>query len=61
MDKAAWAFVEREVAATRDRHLRDFFAGDPARADRFTVSAAGWTLDYSKNRITPALMHVLVA
>ncbi len=61
MNTAAWQFVEKEIAATKNRHLRDFFANDPTRADRFTVSAAGWTLDYSKNRITPALMHVLTA
>ncbi len=61
MNTAAWKCVEQEIAATRNRHLRDYFEGDPTRADRFTVSAAGWTLDYSKNRVTPALMHLLFA
>jgi glucose-6-phosphate isomerase len=61
MNTAAWQCVEKEIAATRNRHLRDFFKDDPTRADRFTVNAAGWTLDYSKNRVTPALMHLLFA
>ncbi len=60
MNVEAWKAVETELAATRSMHLRDLFAKDPGRADRFTVEAAGWTLDYSKNRITPALMRRLV-
>ena len=61
MNFEAWKAVEDEIAATRNLHLRDLFAKDPERADRFTTDAAGWTLDYSKNRITPALMKKLVA
>ena len=61
MNLEAWKAVEDEIAATRNLHLRDLFAKDPERADRFTTDAAGWTLDYSKNRITPALMKKLVA
>ena len=60
MNESAWKAVETEVAATRATHLRDWFAKDPKRAERFTVRAAGWTLDYSKNLITPALMRRLV-
>jgi glucose-6-phosphate isomerase len=61
MNLEAWKVVEEEIEATRDLHLRSLFAKDPGRAGRFTVEAAGWTLDYSKNRITPALMKKLVA
>jgi len=60
MNDAAWKAVETEIAATRALHMRDLFANDPKRVERFTVRAAGWTLDYSKNRITPALMRRLV-
>lgn len=42
------------------QNLRELFAADPDRAKRFTVKAAGWTLDYSKNLITPELMSALV-
>lgn len=61
MNLEAWKSVEAEIEATRNLHLRDLFAKDVGRAERFTIDAAGWTLDYSKNRITPALMKKLVA
>ncbi|GAB3679244.1 glucose-6-phosphate isomerase [Salinisphaera aquimarina] len=35
------------------------FAHDPQRAERFTLSAAGITLDYSKQRVDPAVMAAL--
>ncbi len=60
MNVGAWKAVETEIEATRTLHMRDLFAKDPARAGRFTAEAAGWRLDYSKNRITPALMRRLV-
>ncbi|MCL1921106.1 MAG: glucose-6-phosphate isomerase [Kiritimatiellaeota bacterium] len=61
MNQNAWASVMEEVNKTCDLHLRDLFAKDPGRAGRFTAAAAGWTLDYSKNRITPELMNRLLA
>ncbi len=61
MNAEAWQAVVREIEASREIHLRDHFAADPRRAARFTARAAGWTLDYSTNRITPALMRRLVA
>ena len=60
MNASAWKLVETEIEATRKLHMRDLFAKDQGRAGRFTVEAAGWRLDYSKNRITPALMRRLV-
>ena len=41
-------------------HLRDLFAGDPKRAERFNVEAAGLFLDYSKNRITDETVALLL-
>ncbi|MDD4174017.1 MAG: glucose-6-phosphate isomerase [Kiritimatiellae bacterium] len=60
MNQQAWQAVANEIEATRELHLRDLFEKDPSRAERFALEAAGWTLDYSKNRITPALMRRLV-
>jgi len=40
-------------------HLRQLFADDPRRADRFSIEAAGWFLDYSKNRITDETLSLL--
>jgi glucose-6-phosphate isomerase len=56
----AWAALQAHQAATGERHLRELFAGDPQRAGRFTVEAAGIRLDYSKNRITEETMRLLV-
>ncbi|MEI7898851.1 MAG: glucose-6-phosphate isomerase [bacterium] len=61
MNAGAWKDVEAQIEATRNLRLRELFANDPGRAGRFTVEAAGWTLDYSKNLITPALMKTLLA
>ena len=57
MNEAAWNEVKAEMANVKT--IKEMFAEDPGRAERFTLEAAGWTLDYSKNRITPALMKKL--
>jgi len=41
-------------------HLRQLFAVDPQRGDRFTAEAAGLFLDYSKNRITGETLGLLL-
>ncbi len=60
MHDQTWNAVLTEIEATRQQHLRDLFAAEPQRAEKMTLSAAGWTLDYSKHRVTPALMKRLV-
>ena len=52
--------LEQAMAASKAKTIKELFAEDPARAEKFTVSAAGWTLDYSKNRIDEATMKSLV-
>ncbi len=44
----------------KDLHLRDLFARDPGRGERFVADAAGLYLDYSKNRVTIETMGLLV-
>ena len=51
MNTEAWAAVEAAVAASKGKTIKELFATDPKRAQRYTASAAGWTLDWSKNRI----------
>ncbi len=41
-------------------NLRQEFAADPARAERFTLEACGITLDYSKNLITTGIWQNLL-
>jgi glucose-6-phosphate isomerase len=58
--RPAWRALEEHVAETRDVHLRDLFAQDPARGERLTLEAAGLYLDYSKNRITDETVRLLL-
>ena len=51
MNEQAWKEVEAAVAVSRNKTIKELFAADPDRAKRYTVEAAGWTLDYSKNRL----------
>jgi glucose-6-phosphate isomerase len=58
--RPAWGALERHRDEIVARHLRDLFAADPGRAERFTVEGAGLLLDYSKNRITGETLRLLV-
>jgi glucose-6-phosphate isomerase len=60
-DRRTWKALETHYAAIRGSHLRDLFAGDPARGTRFTAEAAGLYLDYSKHRITEETVRLLIA
>ena len=57
----AWRALQAHHAKIKDVHLRELFAQDPGRADRFAVDGAGIFLDYSKNRITDETVKLLVA
>ena len=52
--------LDQAMAASKAKTIKELFAEDPARAEKYTLSAAGWTLDYSKNRIDAAVMKALV-
>jgi glucose-6-phosphate isomerase len=41
-------------------HLRELFAADPGRAERYVVSAGGLRIDYSKNRIDDDVLDALL-
>ena len=51
-DLAAWKALEAHAEATRTTTIKQLFADDPTRGDKFTAEAAGIFLDYSKHRIT---------
>lgn len=59
--RPAWKALETHHARLRDVHLRTLFAEDPGRGERLTAEAAGLYLDYSKHRVTPETMRLLVA
>ena len=45
----------------RPAHLRELFAADPGRADRYVVEVGDLRIDYSKHRIDDAVLAGLVA
>jgi glucose-6-phosphate isomerase len=49
---AEWAALLAHHEKIRDVQLRDLFASDPGRAERFTAEGGGLFLDYSKHLIT---------
>jgi glucose-6-phosphate isomerase len=60
-ERAGWKALEAHAGEIRGRHLRELFAKDPGRGERFTLEAVGLYLDYSKNRVTDETMRRLVA
>jgi glucose-6-phosphate isomerase len=58
--RPAYAALAEHHAKMADRHLRDLFADDPVRGERFSAEAAGLYLDYSKNRITDETLDLLL-
>jgi glucose-6-phosphate isomerase len=49
---AAWAALKTHQHYLAQVHLRDLFALDSQRFERFSIQAGGLLLDYSKNRLT---------
>ncbi len=56
----SWHNLTAHYAQIREAHLRDLFAADPARGERFTAEAEGVLLDYSKNRLTDTTLGLLL-
>jgi glucose-6-phosphate isomerase len=59
-ERPAFGALAQHHTALARRHLRELFAEDPARGERFCAEAAGLYLDYSKNRITDETMGLLL-
>jgi glucose-6-phosphate isomerase len=57
--RPAWKALAAHNKKLKTTDLRGLFARDPKRGSRFTVEAAGLTLDYSKNRITEQTLKLL--
>ena len=56
-----WQSLANSAAALSDISMRDLFAEDPDRFERFSIEAAGLFLDYSKNKITDEVADKLEA
>jgi glucose-6-phosphate isomerase len=59
-ERPAWKALETHYRQIHDMQLRQLFADDPARGERFSVETNGIFLDYSKNRITDETLKLLV-
>jgi len=59
--RPAWQALVSHHAHIGSKHLRELFADDPERGTRWTISAAGLYLDYSKNRIDDETVALLAA
>ena len=56
----AWQALTTHHEQIRNKHLRELFASDPGRGERLCAEAAGWYLDYSKQRITDDTLRLLL-
>ena len=59
-DLPAWQALEEHQREMAEVHMRDLFARDPQRFERFSLRLGDILLDYSKNRITAETMALLL-
>jgi glucose-6-phosphate isomerase len=59
-NRAAWKALEGHFEQIGGIHLRELFAADPGRGERYTAEAEGIFLDFSKNRVTDETLRLLV-
>lgn len=58
--KKIWKQLEEHYQEFSTLNMRDFFAKDLERSQKFSLEAAGLFLDYSKNNITSKTMDLLL-
>lgn len=54
-----WQSLQKHQQEMADVHMRDLFAQDPGRFERFSLRLGDILFDYSKNRITEKTMSLL--
>jgi glucose-6-phosphate isomerase len=59
-DRPAYAALAEHYPKIEGRHLRELFAEDATRGQRFSAQAVGIYLDYSKNLITEETLGLLL-
>ncbi len=57
----SWQNLRRHYEKTKSLHMRDLFAEDPRRFDKFSICFNDLFVDYSKNRITEETLKGLIA
>jgi len=56
---STWQALQSHFDEIRDMHMRDMFANDPKRFNRFSLQLDDLLFDYSKNRITEKTITLL--
>ena len=56
----AWKALSEHARTQGDTHMRELFASDPQRFERFSLRLGDILLDYSKNRITDETLRLLL-
>lgn len=59
IESPAWKALQHHYQSVRQVHMRDMFAQDTQRFNKFSIEHNGLLLDYSKNRITEQTMSLL--
>jgi glucose-6-phosphate isomerase len=59
VDLPAWQALQKHQREMADVHMRDLFARDPQRFDKFSLRTGDILFDYSKNRVTQETMSLL--
>ena len=57
---ALWQELKKHALDIENQHMRDWFAKDNQRAERYTLNTCGMTLDFSKNLITQEIFDNLL-
>ena len=57
---AEWQALQKHYETIKDSQMRDMFAKDPERFNKFSLKLENMLLDYSKNRINEETMKLLV-
>ncbi|TAM88546.1 MAG: glucose-6-phosphate isomerase [Candidimonas sp.] len=60
-DTSAWRALTAHRDTIQGRHLRELFADDAQRGQRFALEAVGVYFDYSKQRVTDETVRLLLA
>jgi glucose-6-phosphate isomerase len=60
-ESQAWRALSTHAASLKDVHMRQLFADDAKRFERFSLRLGDLLFDYSKNRITDETVKLLLA
>jgi len=59
-EKSAWKALQEHFEQVKDLHMRDLFAADAGRFEKFSLRYNDILLDYSKNRICEETLPLLI-